>query len=225
MTREIHSPEELEALVQDWGFLPFFKNEILGFSVEEHTPPELWFSDTEDGPWEWKGPVARKGTCVYGKLFRKKAGFVSLEWFPHLVNFRRDGYDFDARFDDGLAAYKDKELYDAIVRSGSLLTGQLKSLCGYSGKNGKKGFETIITRLQMQTYINVMDFDYMTDRYGRPYGWGVARYTTPEAQFDADVVTAAYDLDPAESQRRMAKQLKKILPQADEAALLKILGA
>lgn len=45
---EITSYEELERLVLDMGFLPFFRNEIPGFSVEEHTPLELWFPDRED---------------------------------------------------------------------------------------------------------------------------------------------------------------------------------
>lgn len=53
-----------------------------------------WFAEDRDGPWEWKGPAAQTKRCVYGKLFRKKAGFVSREWLPELVNFRRDGYDF-----------------------------------------------------------------------------------------------------------------------------------
>ena len=224
MTREIHSSEELEALVLEYGFLPFFRNDIPGFSVEEHTPPELWFANDQDGPWEWKGPVTRKGTCVYGKLFRKKAGFVSLEWFPDLANFRRDGYDFDARFDDELASYKDKELFDTIEKHGSLQTGQLKSLCGYGGKDGKKGFETCITRLQMQTYINVLDFDYNTDKFGRPFGWGIARYTTPEAQFGPDVVTSAYDRDPAQSHKRILEYLQKRLPQASENDILKLIA-
>ena len=82
---EIRSAGDMEALVQQWGFLPFFKNEIEGFSIEEHTPPEWWFGDSDGGegwgPWDWKGPVARTGSCAYGKFFRKKAGFISLEWF------------------------------------------------------------------------------------------------------------------------------------------------
>lgn len=28
--------------------------------MEEHTPPELWFVDGVEGPWEWKGPVIRE---------------------------------------------------------------------------------------------------------------------------------------------------------------------
>ncbi|MBP3700326.1 MAG: hypothetical protein J6I64_00400 [Lachnospiraceae bacterium] len=47
---EIRSAEELQALVQRIGFLPFFKHEIPGFSVEECCPRELWFAEDVDGP-------------------------------------------------------------------------------------------------------------------------------------------------------------------------------
>ena len=102
--RQLHSADGLIAAVEQYGFLPFFRNEIHGFSIEELCPPELWFADDVDGPWEWKGPAARSGKCLYGKLFNKKAGFVSREWIPDFANFRRDGYDFAARWDDGLAS-------------------------------------------------------------------------------------------------------------------------
>lgn len=37
----IRSMQDLARQVQICGFLPLFKNQIPGFSVEEHTPPEL----------------------------------------------------------------------------------------------------------------------------------------------------------------------------------------
>lgn len=221
MDRRINNSFELEQTVLDYGFLPFFQNDIEGFSIEEHTPPELWFSDTEDGPWEWKGPVASGGKCVYGKLFRGRAGFVSLEWFADFANSRRDGYDFEGWYGDGLASLKDKRVYDAIVANGSLPTKSLKAVCDYR-KGGNKGFDTVITRLQMQTFVNVEDFEYMIDRFGRPYGWGMARYTTPEAQFGDD--TLVCDRSPAESRRRMIEYLRKLIPSASEAQLIKIIG-
>ncbi len=51
---QLHSADDLIATVEQYGFLPFFRNEIPGFSVEELCPPELWFADDADGPWEWK---------------------------------------------------------------------------------------------------------------------------------------------------------------------------
>lgn len=220
--KQLHSAEDLISAVEQYGFLPFFRNEIPGFSVEELCAPELWFADDEDGPWEWKGPVARSGKCLYGKIFHKKAGFVSREWIPDFVNFRRDGYDFEARWDDGLASYKDKGIYEIILEKERILSRHLKESLNYR-KGGNTGFETCITRLQMQSYVCIADFVYAQDKYGRPYGWGVAQYTTPEAIFGYDLITSAYQRDPQESSERMLRQLSSILPSASLQHMIKIL--
>ena len=203
---QLHSADDLIAAVEQYGFLPFFRNEIHGFSIEELCPPELWFADDVDGPWEWKGPATRSGKCLYGKLFNKKAGFVSR----------------DARWDDGLASYKDKELYESIAGEGRMLSKRLKEALNYR-KGGNTGFETCITRLQMQSYVCIADFVYMQDRYGRPYGWGVAEYATPEELFGYDLITSAYQRDPQESKERMMQHLSSILPGASVQQLTKIL--
>ena len=220
--RELRGPEDIVALTAELGLLPFFAGDISGFSVEECCPPELWFSEEADGPWEWKGPAARSGQCVYGKFFGGRAGFISKEWFPDFANLRRDGYDFDARYEDGLAARKDKEVYDTLTEHGTLLSKELKRLCNYR-KGGNRGFDTVITRLQMQSYVTIGDFVYLQNKYGQTYGWGVAQYTTPEAQFGYDFVTSAYRKDPAESKVDILTHLKSILPDADETQLLKLM--
>jgi len=38
----LRSSDDLIAAVEEYGFLPFFRNEIPGFSIEELCPPELW---------------------------------------------------------------------------------------------------------------------------------------------------------------------------------------
>ena len=77
---QIHNAMELEALVQQMGFLPFFFCAVFNFSIEEFTPSRYWFVDGVDGPWEWRMELARRGVVAYGKLFAKKAGLVSREW-------------------------------------------------------------------------------------------------------------------------------------------------
>lgn len=218
----IHSANDIIQLVEHVGFLPFFANHIPGFSAEECCPAELWFAEGVDGPWEWKGPVARSGCCVYGKFFEKKAGFISREWFPDFANFRRDGYDFDARYDDGLASRKDKGIYDTVSEHGALLSKELKDLCDYR-KGGNTGFDTVIARLQMQTYISIADFVYMKDKQGKTYGWGVAEYSTPERLFGYDFVTSAYTRNAAESKRKIVAHLKTILPETSDENILKLI--
>ena len=219
MTKKIRSMAELEELIDVLGFLPFFANEVPGFSIEDRISPNLWFAGDIDGPWEWKGPIIRNGRCAYGKLFQKKAGFVSLDWLPHLVNCRRDGYDFKDRYDDGLASYLDKQIYETLDRHGSLRSTDLKRIC-----RAPKGFDTSLTRLQMQTYITISDFIYAQDKYGRPYGWGIAQYETMESLYSEEVVAARYDEDPEESERVIFEHLKGLWPRATNMQLKKIIG-
>ena len=111
----IRTKQDLIDAVETYGFVPLFANSVPGFSIEEHVAEEVWFNHDTEGVWEWKGPVIQATGCAYGKFFEHKAAFISKEWFPDFANYRRDGYDFDARYDDGLASYKDKELFDLLA--------------------------------------------------------------------------------------------------------------
>jgi len=239
-------------LIDKIGFVPFFENEIEGFSLEEHIARECWYDGQDPWPaWEWKGPVIRELGCAYGKFLRGKAMYVSAKWFPDFANFRRDGYDFDARYDDGLASYHDKELFEVLDANAPILSKELKRIGGYSGGGSrtgagagtavgragvaagtggglgkgtaKKGFDTSITRLQKQCYVIISDFGHSTDKFGNEYGWGIAEYSTPEKFFGKKFTDAVYKRTPEESYDRVVKHLKKILPNASEEAIKKIL--
>ena len=223
MIDKIRSCDDLVKLIDTWGFVPFFRNGVRGFSVEELTPPELWFSDTADGPWEWKGPAIRESGCAYGKLFRNKAVFVSREWYPDLANYRRDGYDYDARFEDGLTSFQDKWVYDLLEAHGPLLSKELKALGGF-GKDGRKGFDPILTRLQMQGYVTTTNFEYQLDKHGMPYGWGIARYAVPEQHFGKDLTDRVYVHTPEESRARILTHLTALFPSAEKRQLELLVG-
>ncbi|MBQ7086124.1 MAG: hypothetical protein IJM96_01440 [Clostridia bacterium] len=217
----ICSKADIIALVEKWGFVPFFKNEIKGFSIEELIDPSLWFGEN-DGPWEWKGPVIRETGCAYGKFFRGKAVFISRDWICDFANWRRDGYDHDARYDDGLASYNDRQVCEVLENHSSLLSKNLKELSGF-GRNGKKGFDGIITRLQMQGYLTTSDFEYMKDKKGKVYGWGVARYATFEQQFGEFFTQNVYKCQPSESYDRIFNHICRLFPDVDEGVVRKIL--
>lgn len=217
----IQTKQNLIDAVEKLGFLPLFKNSLPGFSVEENVEPSIWFG-SEPGPWEWKGPVIRETGCAYGKFFEQKAAFISREWFPDFANYRRDGYDFDARYDDGLASFRDKELYDLLDETAPIMTGDLRDKGDYR-KGGKKGFEGIVNRLQAQCYVTISDFKYKKDKHGKQYGWGVAEYSTPEKFMGADFTGRVYERTPEESFARVLAHLQKLLPDVDEQAIRKIL--
>ena len=219
----IHSSAELEAMVEKYGFLPYFKCRIPGFSAEEYCAPDGWWSgDPERDPWEWRSIVAANGRVAYGKLFEGKAGFVSREWYPVFASFRRDGYDFDSRWDDGLATRKEKLIMDVLESGESIPSFELKRLAGFGG-DGEKGFESVLTRLMMRTYVTVRGFRRRQNRHGEEYGWPVSVYSTPESLFGREAVTSAYNLEPEEAFEKLLSHVRNMFPQAEEKDLRRLL--
>ena len=215
--RNITSSSELAGLVRELGMIPLFTNPISGYSVQDCTPAEYWFTDV-DGPWEWRMELAATGEFAYGKLFDGRAGLMTMEWYTELANWRRRGYDFDALYDEGLVSVKLKNIVDALEKNGPMLSHTLKAASGL-----EKGFDAAITKLQMQTYVAVKCFEYRVDSHGKRYGWGVARYDLSEKIYGADTVTGSYDVPPEESFERLLRHMRALCPDAPEKQIIKLL--
>lgn len=219
----LKSAEDIVSLVEEIGFLPFFRGEIEGFSIEECTPPELWWGGDVWGPWEWKGPIIRTAKCAYGKFYKGKAMYISKRFFPDFCNFRRDGYDFDSRMDEGIARGRDVPVMKELWREPVLLSKELKArVC--ASKEKRSGFDGILTRLQMMGYVNIADFVYERDKHGKEYGWGLAVYTTPEAFFGEEFREKVYVRTPEQSYANLHTYLSDLLPWAGEKQIDGILS-
>lgn len=230
----IRTWQELINWINEIGFLPLFGNEVEGFSAEEHTAPDYWWSgNRKEDPWEWREIIAASGQAAYGKFFGSKAGFISLEWLPYFVNFRRDGYDFDARWQDGLAGRREKKIMDffisedeygdAVYKKDRILSTDLKKTAGF-GKGGEKNYSGVITGLQMQTYLVTADFRRRKNKRSEEYGMSVSILLPPESIWGYEAVTAAYSEKPKESWNRILKHVKEMYPKADEAAIIRLIG-
>lgn len=245
----IESPEDMQRLANEWGFLPFFANAIEGFSIEENIDPRWWFSDDDDdstaeedtmGAWDWKGQCIIEGDLAYGKFFHGKAGYISMKYYPDFINYRRSRYKLAAQ---------ERKVLSTLEANHSLLSGELRRMSGYERrrysrreanpliriaeendklpaaprrKHGKEGFETAISKLQMGGRALIADFEYRYDKQGRRYGWGIARYATPEDFFGAERLLCQHT--PQQSFDIMHAHLRQLLPQADEADILCVLG-
>ena len=76
----------------------------------------------------------------------------------------------------------------------------------------------------MGAYVCIADFEYQVSRQGEPYGWGVARYCTPEAMYEIDWQAAVGGRTPRQSRRRMADWLLGLFPGADQRKVEKLIG-
>ncbi len=196
------------------------------------TAAECWWAGRpEEDPWEWREVIANEGRIAYGKLFCNRAGFISREWYPYFASYRRDGYDFDSRYEDGLASRKHKKIIELLEMTKGMPSNKLNKDIGFCkegmpsnelkkaagfNKDGETGFEGAVTALQMQTYILVSGFHRRRNRKNEEYGWSVADYALSEEFFGEEHVRSAYGIGTAEAKNRIIAQLLKNYPAATE---------
>lgn len=225
LPERIVSPEQLADLTEEIGFLPLFSGGIPGFSVEEHTRREDWWTgDPERDPWHWRTVLAREHRVAYGKFFRGRAGFLSPEWLPVFAAYRRDGYDFDALWDDGLAGRREKQIMDLMQDGQPRFSYVIRRETGF-GRDGEKGFEGSLTKLQHMLYLTITDFGKRTGKHGLEYGWDIAVLATPESVWGYDLVTGCYAEGKARCRERVLDRIRTFYPDADEAMIRSTVGS
>ena len=227
--QRLKTADELLSLVRRVGFLPLFESGIPGFSVEERTAAASWWTgDRGSDPWEWRIILSAHPEIAYGKFFDKKAGFVHKDFFPVFANYRRNGYDFEALFDDELASCRAKKIMDAFGLNDEavgreIMSNDLKDIAGF-GKCGEKNFSGILTELQMQTYLIMTEFRQRKNKKGESYGWHIAVMGTPESKWGYDYTTSAYREKPTDSWEKIAAQVRRFFPEAGEGQIKKLLA-
>jgi len=218
---EIYSAAQLTAFIQQVGFLPLLDSGIRGYAAEAIVADDCRYVTFPDGGWDWplwkwKGPIVTDGNCVYGKFFAGKAGFVSREWWPDLMNYRRSVHPVPV----------EGSIEDTIIQTlrevGSLITKELRAACGFDGPKMRSRFDGYVTRLQMGCHLVTEDFIYPTDRHGKVYGWGWSLLTTPERIYGREACRCSRS--PEESRERLIEHFRTLLPQATERQIQKLVG-
>lgn len=236
----IRSQQDLEQAALNYGILPFFRNNIKGFSVEEMTPPALLFGGNEyEGCWEWKGPVVRRHTTAYGKFFRRKAGYVSRELLPYFLSMRRASYPIkpgsteemihdiisinDAMSSTDLrqcllGAQRRRTAYD-LPEAPDILSPRLQPTVK---RPSRHSLEAPLQRLQMGGWLCISDFRYKLTRSGERYGWGVAEYSSPEMLFPPEAISI--DLSPSQCMEIIVDFVGNRYRNASGSQLIKLLS-
>ena len=214
MNRPINSPESMVSAIREFGVLPLFRSSIPGWSVEDMTAPGCWF-DTEDvlGPWDWKVDAVRQGDIAYGRFIDGKAAFATLEWYRHLMNWRRSlpryrmalGEKYKASTNgDRLNKAFAPAILSAVKADGEIKAEGLRAVCTAAvtpsllkslGANykpllvpsvKKNIYDGVVRFLQMGTWLVVGDIERVYRGPNLTYsGWQRSSLTTPDELFGA----------------------------------------
>ena len=147
-----------------------------GWGAEEETGVDWHSGDPDTDPWEWRIRVfAERNDIVYSKLFFKKAGYITREWYPYFLAARRGNRTFEDDYYDGYISNHAKRIYETVVENGRLPVYRIKQIARFS-RDDKSKFDSALTELQMKMYLTICDIYYDVSQAGKPFGFVNKRF-------------------------------------------------
>ena len=171
----VRDAASMSDLIHDYGMIPFFANPVPGYSIEEHTPRDCWFTSDNLGPWDWKIDCVQTGDIAYGKfLWGGKAAFATVEVYRELVNWRRS-------LPKNIPTDDQQVILDMLCEQGSLTVTDVRKRLGIP----KSKADALLARLQMQGRVVTGDISRVYRGPNLTYsGWQRSTFCTPEALFE-----------------------------------------
>jgi hypothetical protein len=200
---------------------------VVPFTWREYPPyrtPVSWHTgNPETDPWEWRFRVLReRDDIAYAKVFFKKSGYITREWYPKFLAARRRGRTFDAAYSDGDMSYMSKRLYKVVRDNGAVAAHDLRRLAEVS-REDKSRYDSAVFELHMKLFITICDGKQKASAIGESYGWESAVFCTTEEFWGAEMTQLAREYDPAEAAREIETRIYELNPNASANKIKKFI--
>lgn len=150
---------------------------LFGPAVQWHT------ANPETDPWEWRmRGLNERHDFAYAKLFFKKSGWITKEWYPIFYFLRRGGIDFRRAYAEGTISQDAKRIYEVIVH-GPIPLDQIKKEAGFT-KEEKSAFDRGLTELQGRMFVTMCGQQRKRSKSGEGYGWNATVFATVETYWE-----------------------------------------
>lgn len=201
---------------------------IITWSWDEPAPydtPVKWHTgDPETDPWEWRMRVLEeRGDIAYSKLFFKKSGYITVDWYPYFLAARRRNQSFEEAYLDGTLSHDAKLLYEVVSERGAVPLHELKSLSGLGHKENKARFERALTELQMRMFITMCARQRKQSGAGEDYGWFSTVFCTVERYFGNEILGKAASLKSEDAADAIRRQVLTLNPDANAKTIEKFI--
>ncbi len=179
-------------------------------TISEHT------GDPETDPWEWRMRVLEERSDIaYGKVFCRKSGWITRDWYACFLAVRRAGRTFDEAYQAGLISQAARRVYDVVNDRVRVPMHELRRLAGF-GREEQGLFERALVDLQMSLYLTLCGRQQKLSPLSGEYGWASTVLCTTESFFGEAVFAQAANLSPAEAFARIAGQIQRLNPDAEQ---------
>lgn len=192
--------------------------------VPPYETPVRWHTgNPETDPWEWRIRVLdEREDIAYAKLFFKKSGYITKEWYPYFLAARRGGKNFTDEYEDGTVSHFAKRIYDIVIENETLPLHAVKQIGGFSKADASK-FDKALVELQMKMYLTMCGRQQKISRKGEEYGWSSTVLCTVEKYFGKDMVEKADKINEQEAKEKITEQIYMLNPVAEPRKIAKFI--
>ncbi len=192
-------------------------------SPSYETPVRWHTGEPETDPWEWRIRVLdERDDIAYAKLFFRKSGYITKEWYPYFLAVRRNGISFEEEYAYGTISQSAKRIYCVIKDHEVLPLHAIKELSGF-GKDEKSKFERALVDLQMKMYITMCGRQQKISQQGNEYGWSSTVFCQTESFFGEDVFQKANKISATEAIEIIKDRICDINPDAEDKKIIKFI--
>ena len=201
---------------------------VVPWSWEESPPydtPVRWHTgDRDTDPWQWRIRVLdERDDIAYAKLFFKKSGYITKEWYPYFLAVRRGTGTFEEEYANGTLSYTARRIYETVSGNGSLPVHIIKQFAGFS-RNENSGFERALTELQMRMYLTMCGSQQKLSRSGMEYSWPSTVFCTTESFFSREVFEKAANIDAHDAAIKIEDRIRELNPSVNEKKIRKFIS-
>ena len=194
-----------------------------GWGAEDETGIQWHTGDPDSDPWEWRIRVLNeRNDIAYSKVFFRKAGYITKEWYPYFLAARRGTMTFEDEYYDGVFSNNAKRIYEAVSENDRLDVASIKRIAGFS-REEKSKFDNALTELQMKMYLTMCDIHYKISQKGELFGFSTTVFSTPELFWGPDMFEAAAEIEEEEAVDMIIDRILHLNPTADKGKILKFI--
>jgi Winged helix DNA-binding domain len=223
------SPERVKTIVHAAQFIDSVGFCIL-FPLKNVPLPSLYYevSHRSDARWDkyaqliwkWKDELPRIRRAFYGKYFKSRGTFLSLESLSYLIAMHETAVrpsDHESLYAAGRISDDARAIWKAIAEHGRLPTLELRHASKMESQPGNKRFKKAMLELQALLLVTHSGAEQETD------SWASNRFDLVSRAFPEQLEQARH-IAPSEARRALTVRYRRLYPEAPPMQIARLFG-
>jgi len=216
----IHGYGDFCARLRQAGFSMGGENNDGIFALCDHFGDNIhWHTGEEDtDPWVWRMRVlVEENDIGYGKLFLQKGGYVTREWAPCFIAYKRQHQDYEDVYQEGCMSLLERSVCRFVKDKGEAVLHEIKAAFG------DKKLEAVLAKLQTNMFLTISGQTMRLSKENVPYGWPVTNFRLTDDFWGPDVMLEANAIPVRDAREQIIQRVYELNPLVKMKALERFL--